>query len=58
MPHSITLVTTIAPSLGLALTMGLIASRLKLPPIVGYLMPVSCSALLRQVLWRTSARVP
>ena len=38
MPHSITLLTTIAASLGLALIMGLIANRLKLPPIVGYLI--------------------
>ncbi|MBI3344745.1 MAG: Kef family K(+) transporter [Gammaproteobacteria bacterium] len=38
MPHSITLITTIAASLGLALMMGLIASRLKLPPLVGYLI--------------------
>ena len=38
MPHSITLITTIAASLGLALIMGLIANRLKLPPIVGYLI--------------------
>ena len=38
MPHSITLITTIAASLGLALIMGLIASRLRLPPLVGYLI--------------------
>ena len=38
MPHSITLITTIAASLGLALIMGLIASRLRLPPLVGYLL--------------------
>ena len=38
MPHSITLITTIAASLGLALIMGLIASRLKLPPLIGYLI--------------------
>ncbi|MGB3941570.1 MAG: cation:proton antiporter, partial [Candidatus Manganitrophaceae bacterium] len=38
MPHNITLITTIAASLGLALMMGLIASRLKLPPLVGYLI--------------------
>ncbi len=38
MPHSIALITTIAVSLGLALVMGLIAVRLKLPALVGYLM--------------------
>ena len=38
MPHNITLITTIAASLGVALIMGLIANRLKLPPIVGYLL--------------------
>lgn len=38
MPHSFTLITTISASLGLALLMGLVASRLKLPPLVGYLI--------------------
>jgi K+:H+ antiporter len=38
MPHSVTLITTIAAALGLALVMGLIAARLKLPPLVGYLI--------------------
>ncbi|MDD5302673.1 MAG: YbaL family putative K(+) efflux transporter [Elusimicrobia bacterium] len=38
MPHSTTLLTTIAASLAAALAMGLLASRLKLPPLVGYLV--------------------
>ena len=38
MPHSITLITTIAASLGLALILGFIAARLKLPALVGYLI--------------------
>ena len=38
MPHSTTLLTTIAASLASALVMGLLASRLKLPPLVGYLV--------------------
>ena len=38
MPHSITLITTIAAALGLALIMGFIAVRLKLPALVGYLI--------------------
>jgi CPA2 family monovalent cation:H+ antiporter-2 len=38
MPHSVTLITTIAASLGLALIMGLIVNRLKLPALVGYLI--------------------
>jgi CPA2 family monovalent cation:H+ antiporter-2 len=38
MPHSITLITTVAASLGLALIMGIVASRLKLPPLIGYLI--------------------
>src|SRR5690349_1254032 len=37
MPHSFTLITTIAVSFGLALLMGVIANRLKLPVLVGYL---------------------
>ena len=38
MPHSIALITTIAASFGLALILGLVANRLKLPPLVGYLI--------------------
>jgi monovalent cation:H+ antiporter-2, CPA2 family len=38
MPHNVALIATIAASFGLALIMGLIASRLKLPPLVGYLV--------------------
>ena len=38
MPHSISLITTIAAGLGLALVLGLIASKLKIPAIVGYLV--------------------
>ncbi|MGH7824447.1 MAG: YbaL family putative K(+) efflux transporter [Candidatus Binatia bacterium] len=38
MPHSVNLITTIAAGLGLALIMGLLASRLKLPALVGYLI--------------------
>jgi CPA2 family monovalent cation:H+ antiporter-2 len=37
-PHSITLITTIAAALGMALIMGFIAVRLKLPALVGYLI--------------------
>ena len=38
MPHDLTLITTIATGLGLALIMGFIAARLKLPVLVGYLV--------------------
>ncbi|MFH0342899.1 MAG: YbaL family putative K(+) efflux transporter [Chromatiales bacterium] len=38
MPHSVTLITTIAAAFGLALIMGFIAARLKLPVLVGYLI--------------------
>jgi monovalent cation:H+ antiporter-2, CPA2 family len=38
MSHSITLITTIAVSLGLALLLGLLAVRLKLPALIGYLI--------------------
>jgi K+:H+ antiporter len=37
-PHSVTLITTIAAGLGLALIMGFIAVRLKVPALVGYLI--------------------
>jgi CPA2 family monovalent cation:H+ antiporter-2 len=36
--HELTLITTIATSLGLALVFGFLAARLKLPPLVGYLV--------------------
>jgi len=38
MPHSVPLITTIAVALGLALILGFIAVRLKLPALVGYLI--------------------
>lgn len=38
MPHSVTLITTIAAGLGLALVFGFVAVRLKLPALVGYLV--------------------
>ncbi len=38
MPHEVTLITTIAAGLGLALVLGFIAARVKLPPLIGYLV--------------------
>jgi len=38
LPHNINLITTIAAAFGLALVFGLIAARLKLPTLVGYLL--------------------
>lgn len=38
MPHSVSLITTIAAGLGLALVLGFVAARLKLPALVGYLL--------------------
>jgi len=38
MPHAVPLIATIAVGLGLALILGVIASRLRLPPLVGYLL--------------------
>ena len=38
MPHGISLITTIAAGLSLALVMGYLATRLRLPPLVGYLV--------------------
>jgi CPA2 family monovalent cation:H+ antiporter-2 len=38
MNHSIPLITTIAAAFGLALLLGFVAARLKLPPLVGYLL--------------------
>jgi CPA2 family monovalent cation:H+ antiporter-2 len=38
MPHEVNLITTIAAGLGLAMVLGFIAARLRLPPLVGYLL--------------------
>jgi len=38
MPHHIPLITTLAAGLGLALVLGFLAARLKLPALVGYLL--------------------
>lgn len=37
MPHNVSLISTIATGFGLALIFGFIASRIKVPPLVGYL---------------------
>lgn len=37
-PHDLPLVTTIATGMGLAFILGLIATKLRIPPIVGYLL--------------------
>jgi CPA2 family monovalent cation:H+ antiporter-2 len=38
MPHDVSLIATIAAGLGLALIMGFIATRVGIPPLVGYLV--------------------
>lgn len=38
MPHDVSLITTIAAAFGLAMALGLLAARLKIPPLVGYLL--------------------
>jgi CPA2 family monovalent cation:H+ antiporter-2 len=38
MPHSVSLINTIAAGLGLALVFGFLAAKLRLPALVGYLL--------------------
>jgi CPA2 family monovalent cation:H+ antiporter-2 len=38
MPHDVSLIATVAAGFGLAMIFGLVAVRLKMPPLVGYLM--------------------
>ena len=38
MPHSVNLINTIAAALGLALVLGFVATRARLPALVGYLL--------------------
>jgi len=38
MPHNISLITTIAAGLGLAMIFGFLVTRLRMPPLVGYLL--------------------
>jgi CPA2 family monovalent cation:H+ antiporter-2 len=37
-PHGVGLITTIAAALGLALVLGFLATRVRIPPLVGYLL--------------------
>ncbi|HSH72199.1 MAG TPA: YbaL family putative K(+) efflux transporter [Methylophilaceae bacterium] len=38
MPHDVSLISTISAALGLALIMGFVAAKLRMPPLVGYLL--------------------
>ncbi|WP_137937571.1 YbaL family putative K(+) efflux transporter [Chitinivorax sp. B] len=38
MPHDVSLITTLAAGFGLAMIFGYVTSRLKMPPLVGYLL--------------------
>ena len=38
MPHDVSLITTIAAAFGLAIILGYVASRLRMPPLIGYLV--------------------
>ena len=38
MPHEINRISTIAAGLGFAMILGLLAARLRLPPLLGYLL--------------------
>lgn len=38
MPHDVSLIATIATAFGLAMAFGLVAARLRMPPLVGYLL--------------------
>lgn len=38
MPHEATLIATVAAGLGLAMVFGFIAAKLRMPPLVGYLV--------------------
>lgn len=38
MPHNVSLIALLAAGFGLALVLGLIAARLRMPPLVGYLL--------------------
>ncbi len=42
MPHDVSLIATVAAGFGLAMVFGLIASRLRMPPLVGYLVAGIC----------------
>ncbi len=42
MVHNVSLISTIAAGMGLALVFGFVATRIKLPPLVGYLLAGVC----------------
>ncbi len=57
-PHSVSLISTVAAGLGLALVVGFLAVRLRLPALVGYLLAGVILGPLRLASWRTRASLP
>ena len=48
MPHDVSLIATVAIGFALAFPLGYIAQRLRLPPLVGYLMAGVAMGLIRE----------
>ena len=50
MPHNVTLITTIAAGFGMALILGFVAERVKIPALVGYLLAgqVGCAMVFHE----------
>ncbi|HEY1092760.1 MAG TPA: cation:proton antiporter [Burkholderiaceae bacterium] len=42
MPHDLSLISTIATGFGLAIVLGYVATRLRMPPLIGYLLAGLC----------------
>jgi CPA2 family monovalent cation:H+ antiporter-2 len=57
MPHDVTLIATLAVGFVFAFVLGYFAHRLRLPPLVGYLLAGVLIGGFRRESWRT-ARSP
>lgn len=56
MPHDISLIATLAAGFGLAMVLGYGAARLRLPPLVGYLLAgVAIGPYTHRLCWRSGA---
>jgi len=53
MPHDVSLISTLAAGFALALALGFVASRLKVPPLVGYLLAGVAIGPATPVSWPT-----
>ena len=58
MPHETVLILTLAGGLSATLVLGIITQKLRLSPLVGYLLAGVLGGRTRRALWPTQPRLP